>query len=475
MSNGTNAGAPEYGLDYVPDIDFAVKDPTVIQSEVIADYQSAFKTLTGIAKNLAPGDPVRLHLLVVCHWLSAQRVIIDFTGKQNLLKYSHDDYLDNLGALYGVRALRLQPAAAMCTLRFTLAAPLAFDAVVPQGTQCAAPNNVVFVTQAEGIINSTSLTVDVLAEALVPGAIGNDFAPGQVNSIINWNQPYALQVGNIDTTAGGSDQETDDQYRYRLWLAIESFSTCGPHDAYEFWALSAHPDIIQAVIYSAPAIAGEVWIYPLMDGGVLPTQEIMDLVYASCNADTRRPLTDYVTVKLASTFTYTLNFDYYVLTDNQVLLSTIQANVQQAANDWIQWQRSAIGRDLNGDELIKRCLEAGAKRIVINSPSPFFQIMNFDQLAVCSTTAADQSFSDGANTSGTPIWTSATANFKSSDVGLSITGTNILAGTTILSVQSATQITLSQNTSSGAASSLSFTIHARIPAVVINYAGLEDA
>src|SRR5262252_6769884 len=164
MSNGTNAGAPEYGLDYVPDIDFAVKDPTVIQSEVIADYQSAFKTLTGIAKNLAPGDPVRLHLLVVCHWLSHQRTLIDFTGKQNLLKYSHDDYLDNLGALYGPRALRLQPQPALCTLRFTLAAPISFDATVPKGTLCQAPNNVVFVTQAEGIITSGNLTVDVLAQ-----------------------------------------------------------------------------------------------------------------------------------------------------------------------------------------------------------------------------------------------------------------------------------------------------------------------
>src|SRR5262252_4845747 len=129
MSNGTNAGAPEYGLDYVPDIDFAVKDPTVIQSEVIADYQSAFKTLTGIAKHLAPGDPVRLHLLVVCHWLSHQRTLIDFAGKENLLKYAKGDYLDNLGALYGARALRLPAQSATTTLRFSLDTTLAFDVI----------------------------------------------------------------------------------------------------------------------------------------------------------------------------------------------------------------------------------------------------------------------------------------------------------------------------------------------------------
>jgi hypothetical protein len=80
-------------------------------------------------------------------------------------------------------------------------------------------------------------------------------------------------------------------------------------------------------------------------------------------------------------FTYTLDFDYWVLRDNEVLLSTIQANVAKAAADWIQWERSYVSRDINGDELARRCLEAGAKRIVINSPTPDFQVMNYNQLA----------------------------------------------------------------------------------------------
>jgi phage-related baseplate assembly protein len=209
-----------------------------------------------------------------------------------------------------------------------------------------------------------------------------------VNSIINWNQPYGVTVANTTVTSGGSDAESDEQYRYRIWLAIESFSTCGPREAYEFWTLSAHPDIIQAVIHSAPEIAGEVWIYPLMRGGELPTSDIMALVDASCNRDDRRPVTDFVTVKLATAFTYTLNVDYWILQANAVLADSIQAAVNTAALDWIEWQRSAISRDLNGSELTKRMLEAGAKRVVINSPNPSFQLMNFDQLAVHSDVTA---------------------------------------------------------------------------------------
>jgi phage-related baseplate assembly protein len=392
-TNGNNASAPEYGLEFVPDIDFAVKDPNIIQSEVLNDYEQAFLTLTGIAKSLAPGDPVRLHLLAVCHWLSHQRTIIDFTGKNNLLKYAQGDFLDNLAALHGNRTLRLQAQPAITTLRFTLQAALAFGALVPAGTQVQAPNSIVFETTEDGPIAAGDVSVDVTATALNVGEIGNGFLPGQINSIVNWNQPYALTVTNTTETAGGSDEETDEQYRYRVWLAIESYSTCGPRAAYEFWALSAHPDIIQAVVHSAPEIAGEVWIYPLLKGGQLPTTDILDLVLATCSADTRRPVTDYVSVFAPTVFNYSLDMDYYVSQDNEVVQASIVTAVEQAVADWILWQRSYVGRDLNCDELIKRCLEAGAKRVVINTPTPLFQVLAYNELAVHTTTPPIISYS----------------------------------------------------------------------------------
>jgi len=218
MSNGLTP-PPEFGVALVPEVDFAVKDPAVIQSEVLANYEAEFLRLTGIVKNLAPGDPVRLHLLVVCNWLSHQRTIIDFTGKQNLLKYASGDFLDNLGALYGERALRLPAAAAVTTLRFTLPIALAFDAVIPSGTQAQAPNSIIFATTEDGILPAGVLTVDVPAEATLEGSIGNDLAPGQINSLVNWNQPFSVTVSNTTTTSGGADEESDDQYRYRIWLA----------------------------------------------------------------------------------------------------------------------------------------------------------------------------------------------------------------------------------------------------------------
>ncbi|HEV7679991.1 MAG TPA: phage tail tube protein [Candidatus Dormibacteraeota bacterium] len=61
-----------------------------------------------------------------------------------------------------------------------------------------------------------------------------------------------------------------------------------------------------------------------------------------------------------------------------------------------------------------------------------------------------RSVADGVSTSGSPTYTSATAGFAASDVGFAISGTNIPASTTIVSVTNATTVTMSANaTASG--------------------------
>lgn len=64
---------------------------------------------------------------------------------------------------------------------------------------------------------------------------------------------------------------------------------------------------------------------------------------------------------------------------------------------------------------------------------------------------------DGATTNASAVVTSATATFGSSDVGLAITGAGIPASTTILSVDSTTQVTMSAN-ATATATGVSITI-----------------
>lgn len=64
---------------------------------------------------------------------------------------------------------------------------------------------------------------------------------------------------------------------------------------------------------------------------------------------------------------------------------------------------------------------------------------------------------DGVTTSGTKTVTSATAAFSSTDVGAAISGTGIPGGATIVSVESATSVTISAN-ATGSGSSVHITI-----------------
>ena len=125
-------------LNNLPDISFAEKDASVIEAQVISRFEEK------LGRNLAPGDPWRQVLLGFVYYLSMQRSNIDFAGKQNLLKYSTDGFIQNLGALLGVEQLQATPA--VTTLEFALSMPLPSNIIIPKGTRVTPGGNIHFAT-----------------------------------------------------------------------------------------------------------------------------------------------------------------------------------------------------------------------------------------------------------------------------------------------------------------------------------------
>ena len=367
--NGTENTYP-LSLEHVPDVEFATKDPQIVVAEAIARYEAAYRRLTNIPKVLAPADPVRMLILTNCQLADQLRVIIDFTGKQNLIKYSRADYLDNVLALYGPRADRLPAQRANTTLEFSLRDTLTFEVLIAPGAQVSTRNEIIFETVRAITIPAGQLRGSSPALCMTPGLVGNGYVAGQINALVNWNQPYGVDARNITETEGGSEKEADDRYRYRGWLTPESFSTCGPSGAYEYWGLQAHPDLIQCVVYSAPAIAGEVHLYPLLRGGIVPGPDIRAAVLANCSAKTRRPVADYVSVYTPTEVEYSLGLDWWALAENEVVIEQIRTKVEKAVDDWILWERSGIGFDIIPDDLVRRVIAAGAKRVAGTGSAP---------------------------------------------------------------------------------------------------------
>jgi len=341
----------------LPPLQLVDTDVEKIKNEVITVYEAITKT------KLFPGDPVRLFLYSLCDLIIQQRVLINHSGLQNLLRYAAGPMLDHIGA--GSYTPRLQETPARTTQRFHLSAPQNSAGIIPTGTRVGPGNDLFFVTTEVVEIPAGSLYVDTAVECLEYGTIGNGYMPGQLDILVD-PLPYINRVSNITETAGGTDTEDDDSYRERIYISPEKFSTAGPTEGYEYWARTAHPGISNVMVWSPAAV--EVEIRVLMKNGELPSQEIIDAVYAAVNERERRPLTDKVSVLAPGTVSYDINMKYWIDSSRSTEASQIQSAIQRAISDYVIWQKSKIGRDLMPSELTRVVMNAGARRVDVSGP-----------------------------------------------------------------------------------------------------------
>lgn len=344
-------------LSDLPDIDFVDVNKDVIVTKLMGLY----KKITG--RDLRRGDPVRLFVLAQANIIVMLLNIINETGKQNLLKYAKGDNLDHIGALVG--CARLGASSATSTIRLTLSKDTATTAI-PKGVRYATRDNVIFQTVNDVLIVQGSQSADIDVECVTPGDVGNGYDVGAIELIVD-RLPYVDHATNITRTAGGANVESDEHYRERIHTAPESFSCAGPEGAYKFFAKSVNTNIADVLVIS-PA-PGEVELYPVMVGGGLPEQEVLKAVEDGvANNKNVRPLTDKVSVKAPKAKNYGIDLTYYILESDRGRASDIQKAVDVAVLDFIEWQRSVVGRDINPSELIRRVVMAGAKRVEVRSP-----------------------------------------------------------------------------------------------------------
>jgi phage-related baseplate assembly protein len=362
----------------LPDFDFVEKNPETIIDAVIAAYETARYQATGEKITLYSGDPRRLFLLSVANTIILQRNLIDYAAKQNMLAFADGEPLDHLGLYMGVTRLPAQRAGAM--IRFTLSLPRAGAKIIPIGTRVTTgAGNVYFATDENLDIPPGEIAGDIHATALEPGETSNGLISGQINRLVD-PLPYVASVTNITASEGGADVEGDENLRERIHLAPEGFSNAGSRGAYIFWARGASQLVIDVEVSSPEP--GTVNIYPLLEDGGIPGQEILDTVLAACNADTIRPLSDHVQVLPPQAVEFELNVTWYLERSNAAKAISTSSNIYSAVQNWLTWQRSKLGRDINPSELISRMVQAGAKRVTVNSP--VFRVLEFNEVAVAS-------------------------------------------------------------------------------------------
>lgn len=290
---------------------------------------------------------------------------VNYAGNQNLPSRASGDDLDALGQMYYEES---RPAAtyAGATIQFTLSEAQAEAVLIPAGTRVSdADQTIVFTTDDDLQIDAGETTGTVHATCQVIGTEGNGYAAGEICKCVDVF-PYYDSCENTDATGGGSDVPTDDEYYELMRQSQDAYSTCGAEGAYVYFAKRANSDIGDVVVNSP--YDGEVYIYCLMDDGTIAGSEVKAEVLAECSAKERRPLTDKVTVNDPDEVTYTVNLTYYIPKNATASGASVQSAVTQAVAEYVIWQSGKLGRDIVPDELIRRVLDAGAKRCVITSP-----------------------------------------------------------------------------------------------------------
>lgn len=340
------------------EIYFCDIDTTSVERAIFDTYEQT----TG--RKLYPGNPERLFLEAVAYVIAQQRFLIDYAAKMNLLSYAQGEYLDHIGAM--LATFRLQPNAARTVLRFSLDAPLSFDVIIPEGTRATPDSEVVFRTTQEAKIASGETYVDVDAVCEQEGTVGNGFVPGQINELMD-PVAYVSKVENITVSLGGTDTEDDERFRERIRLAPERFSTCGPKDAYRWWAMSVSQEIIDVAVWSPEP--GKVHVAPLLVDCRDPDDELIRQIGTALLDEKVRPLTDVVVVQKPEKVQFNISGTYYILSSYSARVVDIQSKVQSAVNEYVAWQASKLGRAIRPTELIARVQGIdGIQRINLTEP-----------------------------------------------------------------------------------------------------------
>lgn len=360
-----------HDMDDISFIEFDTIDD--LRGRMIEYFQEEYERLTGQSIALSLSDPNRIILNACALGYYQVEMCAERAGKQNLLKYTHGEFLDHLGLARGV--IRQQAKSATTTIRFTLSTTRPYIIAIPQGTRLT-DGSMYFATTEYVEIPIGSLTCEVLAKCEAEGVEGNDIPIGVINTLCD-PIPFVEMVENLEITAGGADREDDANLAERVFLAPSSYPVAGPDDAYKFWTKTYSQEIGDVQVTSPRPV--DVEVYFLMQDGSLPTQSAIDGVTNLLQDGDIRPLTDRVNVYAPTPIEFDIDLTYYINYSNRSNALSIQQKITKAIDDYIIWQTYYIGRDINPSELTKRIIEAGAKRVDIRKPA--YQVIANTQVA----------------------------------------------------------------------------------------------
>ncbi|MBN1039015.1 hypothetical protein DVW12_09905 [Clostridium botulinum] len=336
-----------------------------------------------LGTTLHSGDEKRLFMQGLAPIVIAIANSINDTANQNLLRNARREKLDALTEEF-YKTQRQEATKSFCKGKVKLSVAQNEDITIKLGTKVTPDGKLMFMIRDNVLIRKGDLEADITLIATEIGSIYNGYEAGTINYIVD-PIAYVSEIYNTEISKSGSDIEDDDSFRERSRLSMEGLSTAGPDGAYEYFALSADNSITSVKVISPSP--GTVKILVLVDGGEIPSKEILDKIYTECSPKNRRPLTDKVEVGAPEVSEYNIELTYYLdknfpIEENKWRKAIEGENLDchdGAIREFIQWQQGEIGKAINPDELRYKIQDAagfevnsrritGVRRIEVISP-----------------------------------------------------------------------------------------------------------
>lgn len=158
--------------------------------------------------------------------------------------------------------------------------------------------------------------------------------------------------------------ESDDDYRYRLALKPESYSTAGPRGAYEFHSLSADGQVKNANPTSPIHGTTEVFILSRTGNGT-PDAGLLATVEAALSIENVRPESEEVIVSPCAVVEYTLDVGLILFPGaiGEVAVAAAETELAKFASDFHKPDADIV------DSAIKAAAhKPGVKKVIVTSP-----------------------------------------------------------------------------------------------------------
>lgn len=289
----------------------------------------------------------------------------NYTGNQNIPSRAVGAALDGLGELFYEQE-RPKAQAAVCTVRFHISEALETAILIPSGSRVTDNNrDLVWETFSDVYVPIGATYVDAQVRCQTQGMIGNGYAVGQINTMVDVYDYYST-CENITISDGGSDAATDEEYYELMRQSMDGYSCAGSMGGYEYFAKRVSTEI--ADVRANSPLPCRANIYVVMQDGSIASEEIKAAVQEACSKEYVRPMCDFVTVADPETVPFDIDFTYYIQSDAALSATEIQQKVQAAVQRYVDWQCVKFGRDILPDKLRDYLSECGIKRISLNSP-----------------------------------------------------------------------------------------------------------